>query len=196
MDFNLNKMKKINIYIIALIGIGLSLSSCIKNDVTTFSGPTQLEWDAASYNANGSISVFNANGTVASKTPVLYPVLTGVPGFGRALINASDPAITRASGAITFRVNLIGPQQNADYTGTYTILSASTAVSGTQYTTTGTFTIPAHSSFGMVTVNILNPGAAVLPAPPTVYLVMQIAASGGVGVSVNYNTLGISISEK
>jgi len=168
-------MKKIKIYIIALIG--LSLSSCIKNDNNTYQGPTELEWDADTYNANS--------------VGVTYPIFTKLPGYGRAQIS-TDPAITRTSGAIKFRVNLVGPQQNTDITVSYIVVSAATtAVAGTHYTTTGTFTIPAHTSFGEVTVNILNPGAT----SGTKDLVLELVPQAGLIVNANDLDIGIRIAE-
>jgi hypothetical protein len=174
LDINLNKMKKIRIYIIALIG--LAMSSCIKNDQITYTG-SELEWDAATYNANA--------------VGVTYPILTRVPGFGRAVLT-SDPSITRTAGTITFRVNLVGPQSSSPITVTYTVLpGVTTAVSGTHYTTTGTFTIPANSSFGIVTVSILNPGAT----SGTVDLVLELVPPTGIIVNANDKDLGIRIAQ-
>jgi hypothetical protein len=168
-------MKSIKFYIIAIIG--LALSSCIKNDKMSYTGTTQLEWDAATYNANA--------------LGVTYPILTRLPGYGRAVLN-SDPAITRASGSVKFRVNLVGAQRSTPTTVTYTVLSGvTTAVAGTHYNTSGTFTIPANSSFGEVQVDILNPGAT----SGSVDLVLELVPPAGMIVNANDKDLGIRIAQ-
>lgn len=168
-------MKKIKLYIIALIG--LSLGSCMKDDRIVYTGITQLEWDAATYNANAA--------------GVTYPILTRVPGYGRAVVT-SDPALTRTSGSVKFRVNLVGPQLSTPLTVNYIILSSvTTAVAGTHYNTTGSFTIPANSSFGEVQVDILNPGAT----SGTKDLVLELVPPANMAVNANDKDLGIRIAQ-
>lgn len=167
-------MKKITLYIIALVG--LTLSSCIKNDRIVYTG-SELEWDAATYNANA--------------LGVTYPILTRLPGYGRAALTA-DPLITRTSGSVKFRVNLVGPQRSTPTTVTYKVLSSvTTAVAGTHYNTSGTFTIPANSSFGEVQVDILNPGAT----SGSKDLVLELVPPAGMTVNANDKDLGIRIAQ-
>jgi len=167
-------MKKIKLYIIALIGF--TLSSCIKNDRIVYTG-SELEWDAATYNANA--------------LGVTYPILTRLPGYGRAALT-TDPSITRASGSVKFRVNLVGPQRSTPTTVNYVVLSGvTTAVAGTHYNTSGSFTIPANSSFGEVQVDILNPGAT----SGSKDLVLELVAPAGMTVNANDKDLGIRIAQ-
>jgi len=153
-------------------------SGCIKNTLTTYKDAAQIEWDAASWNANS--------------LGVTYPIFTRVPIFNAAN-PASQPTITRASGTIQLRVNLIGPQSNTDGTFTYTVSqSETTAVAGTHYTAlSGTGVIPANSSFGYVNVAILNPG----PGTGTVDLVLQLTSNSTYTAAVNYAKVGLRIAQ-
>lgn len=146
-------MKKNNI-IYAILFVVLALTSCVKNDDILLK-ENLVEFDAATYNANG-----------LGKT---YPVVNRVPGYGFA-ITAAQPLISRTSGTISFRVNVVGPQTATDRVISYKVVPGETftsgatvvsaAVSGTNYSTSGTVTIPAMSSFGILTINIVNPGTA------------------------------------
>jgi hypothetical protein len=146
-------MKKNNI-IYALLFMVLALTSCIKNEDILLK-ENLVEFDAATYNANG-----------LGKT---YPVVRQVPPYGFAMLSSS-PLISRTSGTISFRVNVVGPQTAADRVITYKVIPGETFTSGTtavsaavrntDYTTSGTVTIPAMSSFGILTVTINNPGTA------------------------------------
>jgi len=154
------------------------LSSCIKQDDKAYDGGPKVEFDAA---------VLNAPAT--GKT---FPILTRVPLYGVSQTGA-NPAITRTSGTIRFRVNLVGPQASTDRTINYTVVqSESTAVQGTHYTTPGTLVIPANSSFGELTINVLNPGVS---SPTPVILVIELTGNDGIAPSENYKRLGISISQ-
>lgn len=167
-------MKKIKIYIIALVA--LTISSCIKEGNIVYNG-IELEWDAATYNANAA--------------GVTYPILTRVAGYGRAVVT-TDPTITRTSGSIKFRVNLVGAQRSSPITVNYTVLSSvTTAVAGTHYNTSGTFTIPANSSFGEVQVDILNPGAT----SGMTDLVLELVPTSDIKISANDKDLGIRIAQ-
>jgi hypothetical protein len=150
-------MKKNNI-IYALLFMVLALTSCIKNEDILLK-ENLVEFDAATYNANG-----------LGKT---YPVVNRVPPYGFAIIatgTSANPLISRTSGTISFRVNVVGPQTAVDRVITYKVVPGETFTSGataisaavrnTHYTTSGTVTIPAMSSFGILTVTINNPGTA------------------------------------
>jgi hypothetical protein len=175
-------MKNIKIYLVALVAI--LLSSCIKDDKVVFTDSV-IEWDASVYNANAA--------------GLNYPFLTRVPGYGRATVT-SDPSITRTSGTIKFRINLVGAQRSTPTTVTYRVVvltpSTSTtsqpAVQGTHFNVTGTTTIPANSSFGEVEVQVLNSGASSTVARD---VVLEIVESDGVKPSENDKFLGIRISQ-
>lgn len=190
-------MKILKISILFLITT-LSLFSCKKLEETRFvyDGPAQIEFDATALNAITS--------------PRTYPILTRVPGYGRGVIATSaaatgvvaDPLLTRTSGTVKFRVNLITAQQTSPQVINYRVVATekdasgadvtvTTAVAGTHYNTTGSFTIPANSSFGEVTVEILNPGATT----GTRDLVIEILGNTTIKPSVNYNKLGLRISQ-
>ncbi|MDQ6608645.1 MAG: DUF4843 domain-containing protein, partial [Bacteroidota bacterium] len=145
-----------------------------------YTGAT-VELDAATWNANS--------------VGVTYPILTRQPAAGRASSSsfASDSTITRRSGTVQLRVNLVGGLRATDTEVTYTVdQTASTAVAGTHYTTLpGKVTIPANSSFGFINVPILNPGAT----SGSVDLVIKLTGGTNVTVSPNYNTVGLRITQ-
>lgn len=178
-------MKNIKLYIIALLA--LTFASCIKDEKVVFED-TIFEWDASTYNANAA--------------GVTYPILTRVPGYGRATVTA-DPSITRASGTIKFRINLVGVQRSTPTTVTYRVVAlaqptnpiATTplpAVQGTHFNTSGTTTIPANSNFGEIEVQVLNTGVT-STAPRDV--VLEILTTDGVKPSENEKFLGFRISQ-
>ena len=164
--------------IIFSLSLVLFFSSCIKNDNQVFTG-SLVEFDATVLNS-----------PAVGKT---YPLLTRVPVGGTA-VNTGNPSISRTSGLIKFRVNLVGRQRSSDQTINYTVVAAeSTAVSGTHFTTPGSFLIPANSSFGEVTVNVLNTGVS---STTPVDLVLELMNSGDVNASANYRFLGIRIAQQ
>jgi hypothetical protein len=168
----------------------LLFSSCerLEEDLFIYDGSALVEFDATAYNV------------VASGRT--YPILTRVPGFGRPALTA-DPSLTRASGTVKFRVNLTTAQFPQDQVLSYTVVATeknaagadvvvTTAVSGVHYTTSGTFTIPANTSFGEVTVQIINPGITSATARD---LVLEITGNDVVKPSPNYSKLGLRISQ-
>jgi Domain of unknown function (DUF4843) len=165
------------IFFIITIVAAFALNGCIKNDNVIWEG-SQIEFDAAIWNANA-----------AGQT---YPILTRVPAQG-TVTGASQPTLTRSSGTVELRVNLVGAQRSAPTNFTYQVVSAeSTAVAGTHYTApSGTGTIPANSSFGIISINILNPGAST----GSKVLVLQLTENPEAKVSVNYAKVGLSIAQ-
>lgn len=176
-------MKRILFFLI--LAIPVFLGSCIKNSPVTIGNELYVEFDATVLNT-----------PITGQT---YPVLRNVPVYGAAVVPASNPAITRASGTVKFRVNLVGAQQSTDQVIGFKAVATpvlpagvAAAVSGTHYTVTGTVTIPANSSFGEVTVTIVNPGVS--SATP-VGLVLELTGNETVKPSANYRFLGIQISQ-
>lgn len=182
-------MKKLKINLILSSFVLILFSSCVKNELITFQDVV-IEFDAATYNAKLSGQV--------------YPLLTRVPGYGRATRTAAipattlspaapaDPSLLRTSGLVKYRVNLVGAQRSTDIVMNYKVLSTSTAVSGTHYTTGTSLTIPANSSFGEVSVQVINtPTASATP----VILILQLEETGGVKPSENFKTIGLSIAQ-
>lgn len=165
------------IFSIIAILAAFTFNGCIKNDQVTFQG-SQVEFDAAAWNANGA--------------GLTYPILTRVPAFGAAT-TSSQPLLTRTSGTINIRVNLVGAQRSTATQFTYTVAgSESTAVAGTHYTAlSGTGTIPANASFGLITLSILNPGAT----SGSRVLVLQLTDNSEIKVSFNYSKVGLSIAQ-
>ena len=153
------------------------LASCIKNDPVLFQD-SKVEFDAATWNANS--------------VGVTFPVLTRVPAQGFAT-PTTQPLLTRATTSFNLRVNLVGAQRPAASSFTYTVDPASTAVAGTHFAAfSGTGTIPADSSFGIITVNVLNPGVS--SATPAV-LVLQLTDNENFKANANYAKVGLSISQ-
>ncbi len=129
-------------------------SACTKEIKTDYTAKTYVEFDA---------NIFNA-----PVTPYPYTVVTRVVPYGYASAT-TYPLISRTSGTIKLRVNLVGTAPSGkDQVITYKVLTAgitpvspnALAVEGTHFTTTGTLTIPANSLFGELTLTILNPGVS------------------------------------
>ncbi len=168
-------MKKLLIVISS--GLMLMLTGCIKNDIATYTNQT-IEWDAAAWNANTS--------------PFTYPMMTRVPIFGFAT-GTSAPSLTRASGTIRLRVNLVGAQAATDRTFAYQFSqSESTAAPGTHFeAVSGKGSIAANSSYGYVDLKILNPG----PSVGTATIVLQLVNNESFKASVNYAKIGLSVAQ-
>lgn len=168
-------MKKLLILIST--GITLLMSSCIKNDLATFTA-AQIEWDAASWNANS--------------TGLTYPMMTSVPIYGFAT-GPSAPLITRTTGTIRLRVNVVGAQAATDRAFTFKFNQAeSTGAPGTHFqAVTGTGTIPANSSFGFVDFVVLNPGAGT----GTATAVLELTENAVFKPATNYAKIGLSIAQ-
>jgi len=170
-------MKKYIIQTLFIIATMFSLTGCIKQDNILIK-ELQVEFDAASWNARGA--------------GVTYPIITRLPPYGMPLA-ATDPLITRASGTIRFRVNLIGAQQATQQTLNFSVVATgTTAVSGTHFTIPGTIVIPANSSFGEAVVNVINPGVA--SATP-VTLVLEVTGNSLIKGATELNKIGIQISQ-
>ena len=172
---------------IAYIGLAsLLFSSCIKEDVKTFQGNPVIEFDAA---------VFNS--VTAGFT---YPILTRAAGYGRGVSTTLDPLITRTtSTTVKLRVNLVGPQRSTDEVFTYRIISDAVpvapnalAVVATHFSASNTFTIPANTSFGEVTITVLNTGIS-STTPREVHL--ELEGNGKVAASANYKKVAIRIAQ-
>lgn len=181
-------IKKYNLFLILLL-IG-SLSSCLKDNEIKYEG-NFVEMDAAVYTANS-----------AGQT---YPIITRLPQYGQPIISANiaatatqpailaDPLITRASGTIKFRVNLVGRQKSTATVIGYTIFATgTTAVSGTHYTTGSTISIPANSSYGEIEVQILNTGTSSTTVRD---LVLELTGASDLPPSENEKRVGIRISQ-
>jgi len=95
-------MKKNILLIITIIAVCF-LCSCIKNDPVIFKD-TQVELDAASYNANAA--------------GLTYPIIPRNLPAGRAA-GASDSTLRRYPHTVRIRVNLIGAVSNVDRSITY-----------------------------------------------------------------------------
>ena len=173
-------MRKILLSLLATYSAALVLTSCIKNEEQIFEG-VAVELDAAAWNANSS--------------GVAYPILNRMPAFGRASssANTSDSIITRRSGTIRLRVNLVGEHRPENTEVFYEVVpGATTAVAGTHYTALpGKVTIPANSSYGFIDVQILNPG----PSTGTRDLVIRLVGGPNITISQNYSTVGLRISQ-
>ncbi len=190
-----------------LVFVVVAGTSCIKQEGEVFTSNV-AEFDAASFNV-----VFGAN---------TYPYLTRQNAtYGRATVS-TDLFFTRASGTATFRVNMTGAQRatpttvkyqtfvvaNALGSGTGATPAGTTAygapinatnvhkeaVAGVHYTSaTGTCTIPANSSFGIITIPLINSGISV---GETALVGLELIAGGDITVSTNYNKIVFGVSQR
>lgn len=101
--------------------------------------------------------------------------------------------VSVGAGSITEQVNLIGPHMAVEQTIAFTVdADNSTAVAGTHYNLNGgSFSIPANSSFGECTVEIL--GGAV-PAGETRTLTLILEGNSEIKAAGNYKSLTIIIN--
>lgn len=170
-------MKRIINLIFVIHVLLFGLSSCIENEPIVFTGSV-AEFDATVWNNPA--------------TGLTYPILTRVAGYGRPVSTTADPLITRTSGDIRFRVNLVSAQFDTDQVLNVSVVTdGTTAVAGTHYTVPTTVTIPANSSFGEVTVTVLNPGAS----SGSRDLILQIDGNDTVKPNENFKRLGIRIAQ-
>jgi hypothetical protein len=193
------------IFLLLLAVISLSVTSCIENEEKVIKRDF-LEFDAATFNSFGlekNYPVLSRHQTPGNYGRGVYTVTTnGVP---------ADAIISRTSGTIKFRVNLVGPQRTTDTEIKYSlvpgetfqtknattgaiIIDAKPAVQGTHFTTTGTLTIPANSNFGILEVNILNPGTA-LDTERLIVLELLGNDTAKLPANPNYRRIGILIAK-
>ncbi|MBO9657481.1 MAG: DUF4843 domain-containing protein, partial [Chitinophagaceae bacterium] len=120
-----------------------------------------------------------------------FPLLTKIPADGRPVIT-TDANLTRTSGLVKLRVNLVAPQRGTAERLTYKVIPAeTTAVAGTHYNISGTLEIPANSSFGYIEVQVLNPG----PTTGTKDLVLELESNSSLKSNPNYNKVGLRIAQ-
>lgn len=103
------------------------------------------------------------------------------------------PRITVANtvGTVKLQVNLVGAHKPADEVIQYTVVaSGTTAVSGVDYTTANTLVIPKGSSFGTLTVNVINTGKL----GGSVDLLLQVIGNDKTGVSPSYDRVQLRIT--
>lgn len=171
---------------IAVLITAVSFTSCIKEEIKSYTGNPVLEFDAAVLNA--------------ATVPFTYYVTARNSPYGLATTTANSTAITRLQTApVKLRVNLVGPQSSTDQVLSYVVSTTAApvapnllAVSGTHFTTSGTFTIPANNSFGEVIINIVNPGVS-STSPREVHL--EITGNSSLSPSVNYSKIGVRIAQ-
>jgi Flp pilus assembly secretin CpaC len=177
-------MKKLS-YLLMSLTVILSMSSCIKQIEKKYEGGPVVEFDATVLNS--------------ATTPYTYHVTARTTPYGIPTTTANSTALTRTSGSVKLRVNLVGPQMSTDQTLTYKVITNVTppagsalATEGTHYTTGTTFTIPANSSFGEITVNILNPGTS---STTTREVHLELVGNDAIKPSENYKRVGVRIAQ-
>ncbi|TDQ15276.1 Calx-beta domain-containing protein [Algoriphagus boseongensis] len=148
--------------ILSLVTLALVLvfSSCIEQDYPL--------WD-------GSLVEFQ---DAVVRTPVAgqkYPRIT----------------VNNKVGTVSLQVNLVAPQRSTDETINYSVVAeGTTAVAGTDYTTAGTLVIPANSSVGTLTINVVNTGSL----GGSVDLLLQLDGNATISPSENYKQVQIRIT--
>jgi hypothetical protein len=170
-------MRKVNFLVSLLASVMLFSCDKLEEDKTIFTD-NFVEIDA---------TVLNAPATGKD-----FPLLTRLPQGGRPVITTVDPLVSRTSGTVQLRVNLVAAQRGNAETLTFKVIPAeTTAVAGTHYQTSGTLQIPANSSFGFIEVQILNPGAT----SGTKDLVLELESSATLKANPNYNKVGLRIAQ-
>jgi hypothetical protein len=199
-------MKKI----FSIIFGALLVTGCIKNK-DVIMDKTVAEFDATTWNAAAS--------------GVNYPILVRLAPFGRPILTSGpnvNNTITRTTGSLQLRVNLVGPtskeQRTVGYqlfnlpasftsvafpatpTGQTPALAAATltlipAVEGVHYNTINkkSITIPADSTWGYLNIQILNPGAT---AGRAAAFGVRLDSTGTVLPSPNYSEIAVAIDQR
>lgn len=128
-----------------------------------------------------------------------YPVWEGyVVEFQDAVVrsplagqNYPRISVPNTVGSVNLQVNLVGAHRPSDEIITYSVVSTgTTAVAGRDYVAPGTLTIPKGSSFGTLTVNVINTGKI----GGSVDLLLQLVGNDEIGNSANYNKVMIRIT--
>jgi hypothetical protein len=204
-------MKKI-FYFYALLVFGLV--GCIKNDKVTWQGKF-AEIDLTVWNANGPGVTYPFVTRIPSPNRALT---TGCPdstlrryaGTISVRVNlvsaqsAQDETVgytiftspvTTVSFPATIGVNAaLGCATAQSPAAAAATLNVVNAVAGTHYTAlSGTVTITKGSSFGYITIPILNSGST---ASTAVFLGIQLNNNGSVKASTNYSQVGLFIDQR
>lgn len=128
-----------------------------------------------------------------------YPIWEGAEvEFQNAVTTApvagqNYPRITVANtvGTVNLQVNLVARQRASDETITYRVVpEGTTAVAGTDYNVSGTLTIPANSSFGTLSVAVVNTGAI----GGSVDLLLELEGNATIQPSENYKRVQLRIT--
>ncbi|MFD2037333.1 DUF4843 domain-containing protein [Belliella marina] len=128
-----------------------------------------------------------------------YPVWTGADiEFQDAVVRApvagqTFPRISVANtvGEVNLQVNLVAAHRANDEVIAYRVVEdLTTAVAGTDYNTSGNFTIPANTSFGSVNVQVLNTGAI----GGFVDLTLELVGNENLPPAENYKRVQIRIT--
>ena len=100
-------------------------------------------------------------------------------------------SVANTVGTVNLQVNLVGAHRPSDEIITYSVVSeGTTAAAGKDYVASGTLTIPAGSSFGTLTVNVVNTGKI----GGSVDLLLQVVGNDEIGASANYNKVMVRIT--
>lgn len=206
-------MKKTLIYISLLIIIGSV--ACVKNELKTFKDTPLAEIDLAAWNANGAGLTY----PLITRIPAANRALTaGCPdstlrryaGTIQVRINligaqsANDetvgykifgtPVTTIAFPATISANAALGCASAQTPSAAAATLNVADAVAGTHYTAlSGKVTIPKGSSFGYISIPILNAGATASQAR---FIGIQLDSSGSIRPSVNYGKVGLFIDQR
>jgi hypothetical protein len=205
-------MKKIFFYL--FLFFFLAGFSCIKNKLVTWNGAV-AEIDLTAWNANGPgvtypfiTRVPAANRALTSTCP--DSTLRRYAGTIQVRVNLvgaqsskdetigytifNSPVTTVAFPATIVANAGLGcpnPQTPAAAAATLNVLDA---VAGTHFAAlSGTVTIPKNSSFGYITIQVLNPGPTASQAR---FLGIQLNNNGSVKQSVNYSQVGLFIDQR
>jgi hypothetical protein len=168
-------MKNIFNFILVL-SMAIAMSGCIENEPVVFKGAL-VEFDAA---------VLNNNAT--GKT---FPVLVRRPNYG-FVVAAANPLITRTSGTMTFRVNLVSGHKATDQVIEFSVVAEeTTAVAGVHYNLPAQLVIPAGQSYGDFSLQMLDPGVG----EGSVVLVVRLSGNAEIAPNQRYATLGFNIAQ-
>jgi hypothetical protein len=205
-------MKKTLIYVFLFVLFGSG--ACIKNDLKTWNGEL-AEIDLAAWNANGpgltypfvtripaanralttgcpDSTLRRSAGTIQVRINLVGAQSGNDETVGYTIFNS--PITTIAFPAtIAANTGLGCPAAQTPAAASAT-LNVADAVSGTHYAAlSGKVTIPKGTSFGYISIPVLNPGAT---AGQARFIGIQLDSTGSVKPSVNYNKVGLFVDQR
>jgi hypothetical protein len=188
-------MKRNIFNIVFIVSLAFLVSSCFDKNEPVWTGSV-VEIDAAVYNSR----VAGLTYPRLTRVPQIYgrPVRTAAGTLPDGTVVPADPLLTRASGNIVLRVNLVGKPLGTDQVIPFDVYTADDAnntnpiaVEGVHYNVTRQLVIPAGENFGFLGVEIINPGATTGSRD----VVFELGGNSMVSPSQNYKRIALRIAQ-
>ena len=112
------------------------------------------------------------------------------------IVKSRSQGTVAVPGYDSVKVQVIGAQLSSAQTLSYNIDASSTAVAGTHYSipNSGTFTLPANSSFGYIRINLVPGSIASSATTSQKTLVLNLTGNSALPASPNYSKYTLTIT--